>query len=78
MSLDSLPIPTDMAYTNGLCNHSSMVSKSPKNKREIPCYACPRESQCEASSTECVAVRVWYYDGNYEDKDVARLIRKIK
>jgi hypothetical protein len=78
MSLDNLSISTDMSYTNGVCTHSAMISKSPNNKREIPCYTCAMQSQCEASSTECVAARVWYYDGNYQDKDVARLIRKVK
>ena len=78
MSVDAFSIQTDMSFVNGVCTHSKMISKSPKNERNIPCETCSLSASCENSSSECVAVRVWYYDGNYEDKDVARLIRKMK
>ena len=51
---------------------------SEKDPREIPCKTCKFENDCGDNDIECMAVRNWYYGGNYNDKDVGRLKRKIK
>ena len=51
---------------------------TPENKREIPCDSCVSSLECEAKLLECVAARRWYASGDFEDKDIGRLIRKMK
>jgi hypothetical protein len=78
MSLENFSIPVDMNYMNGPCKHSQMILNTPENKRELPCDSCPNMNDCGRNYTECVAMRVWVETGDYQDKDVARLIRLCK
>jgi hypothetical protein len=78
MSLENFSIATDMSFMNGPCTHSSIVLNTPVNVREVPCDTCSLADYCSIGAKECVAVRVWYRLGNYEDKDIGRLMRKAK
>lgn len=55
-----------------------MAYLSDKDEREVPCDSCPKMNECGDQRVECMAARNWYYNGRYEDKDVGRLVRRIK
>jgi hypothetical protein len=45
---------------------------------DIPCISCNRSDECAKKRLECVAVRNYYYTGNYNEKDKQRLLRPYK
>ena len=47
----------------------------PENKRDIPCDTCPMNTMCMDKATECSAMRNWCSKGDYQDKDLIRLVR---
>lgn len=49
-----------------------------RDEKDIPCESCIEQIECGKKSLECVAVRNWYYNGTYDNKDINRLKRKIK
>lgn len=49
-----------------------------RDKRDVPCLTCDLENDCAETRKECVAMRNWYYKGDYQDKDIARLRRVMK
>jgi hypothetical protein len=51
---------------------------TPENKRDVPCVDCVNSLECETQRLECVAARRWYASGDFEDKDINRLRRKMK
>lgn len=51
---------------------------TPENKRDVPCNSCSFSQDCEEQIMECTAARRWYASGDFLDKDVGRLRRKIK
>jgi hypothetical protein len=78
MNRDYFSIATDIDAMNGKSTASNMILNTPENVREIPCDTCPNADICAVRFTDCVASRNWYYTGDYNNKDVARLIRKAK
>jgi hypothetical protein len=68
----------DNHYQDEPSRASSYEIGTPESARECPCDTCPNYGQCESDSKECVAFRNWYATGNYDDKDVERLLRKPK
>ncbi len=47
--------------------------------RDIPCdTGCKFAEECETKMLDCVATRNWYYNGDYDDKNVGRLRRSCK
>ena len=77
MSMDyfSISMATDIAKPS---TSSLLPLNTPENKRELPCKTCSHTNECEAQLLECVAIRRWYASGDYLDKDIARLLRKMK
>lgn len=55
-------------------NHEEM-HYGPENKRECPCDTCPMMTSCLENATECSAMRNWCSKGDYQDKDLQRLVR---
>jgi hypothetical protein len=60
------------------CKAALLPLNTPENKRDVPCEGCLNSPVCETELLECVAARRWYASGDFEDKDVGRLTRKIK
>lgn len=48
------------------------------NEKEIPCDFCEYETRCALQNLDCVASRNWYSSGNYNEKDVNRLVRTFR
>lgn len=65
----------DQYYNMDPCQHSKILLPIPENVREVPCDGCSKVDACGVSMAECVAFRVWSASGDYEDKDVGRLMR---
>jgi|TARA_R110000751_G_scaffold52493_6_gene114440 hypothetical protein len=69
----------DNHYQDDPSRASSYEIGTPESAREIPCEnSCPRIKECENNGFECKAFRNWSLRGNYDDKDVERLLRKSK
>ena len=51
------------------------VIPGPENKRDCPCDTCPMNAMCLEGVTECSAMRNWCSKGDYQDKDLQRLVR---
>lgn len=68
---------TDTSFMS-LRKETFEVRHTPDNRREMPCETCPLANQCAEKLTECSGFRNWTYNGDYDDKDVGRLIRAIK
>ena len=47
----------------------------PENKRECPCDTCPMNTMCLENATECSAMRNWCSKGDFQDKELQRLVR---
>lgn len=54
------------------------MHKIDHDEREVPCSECTFSNECAIKLLECVAIRQWYYNGKYDDKDVGRLRRVMK
>lgn len=78
MSMDYFSIWTDTSFVNGRSKASQIPLNSPENERDIPCIGCKHENMCAVEAVECVATRQWYNTGNFDDKDVGRLLRGFK
>ena len=75
MSRDYFSIETNEYNSYGVCRNSQVVLPIPENVRDVPCDGCSRMDECGVRMTECVAFRVWSACGDFEDKDVGRLLR---
>lgn len=78
MSMDYFSISTDTSYMNGKSTASRVPLNTPENVRDVPCEGCPNENTCAVKLVECVAARQWYSTGDFDDKDVGRLLRGFK
>lgn len=78
MSMDyfSIAMATDTAVAKSAS--SLLPLNTPENKRDVPCDSCVHSIDCENQLLECVAARRWYATGDFLDKDMGRLKRKIK
>ena len=56
----------------------SFPMHTPLNVRDVPCTGCSLEARCAEKPVECVAFRTWAQGGNYDNKDVGRLLRPAK
>lgn len=65
----------DNEFMNDPCTHSKILLPIPENVRDVPCDGCALANECAVRMTECVAFRVWSASGDFEDKDVGRLMR---
>jgi hypothetical protein len=75
MDYFSIAMATD---TNPKSMAALLPLNTPENKRDVPCGGCSFSDECETGLLECVAMRRWYASGDFEDKDIARLRRKMK
>lgn len=75
MNTEYFSISTDTSFFNGVSQASLLPLNTPENVRDVPCDGCSNAEKCAATFGECVAFRVWSSDGDYQDRDVGRLIR---
>lgn len=75
MNTEYFSISTDTSYMNGRSSASLLPLNTPENVRDVPCEGCSLVDQCGVKLTECVAFRQWSASGDYQDKDVGRLLR---
>jgi len=78
MSMEYFSIWTDTAFVNGRSKASQVPLNTPENDRDIPCIGCKNEVSCGREEIECVAARVWYNTGSFDDADIGRLLRGFK
>ena len=75
----STVIWADMEAYRGICKCENDTETTfipgPENKRECPCDTCPMNLECLNNATECSAMRNWCSKGDYQDKDLIRLVR---
>lgn len=78
MSMDyfSISMASDVAVEKS--TSALLPLNTPENKRDVPCGSCSYSQDCEDNLLECVAMRRWYASGDFLDKDIARLRRKMK
>jgi hypothetical protein len=68
----------DMYYQHEPSRVSMLDTGTPESARDVPCDGCPMMEDCGAKMLECVAFRQWSADGDFMDKDMARLRRAMK
>ena len=59
----------------GQNDSETTVIPGPDDKRECPFDTCAMNTICLENATECSASRNWCSKGDYQDKDLQRLVR---
>jgi len=49
-----------------------------QTKRPNPCDGCQFVKRCEKQEVDCFAFRRWSYNGDYNDRQINRLVRPFE